>query len=124
MNTILVTALLLNISSNKILIQKYQSVPEMDYQMVLTVPTPDKRVFLDCQSFINAIYYQSSVNGEWKDDWSMMVSGSQCEEVSQYAIESLDAGKLFCLNVDLKKREVDMSSNIEECNDLSFKSIL
>ena len=104
MNTILVTALLLNISSNKILIQKYQSVPEMDYQMVLTVPTPDKRVFLDCQSFINAIYYQSSVNGEWKDDLSMMVSGSQCEEVSEYAIESLDAGNLFCLNIDLKKR--------------------
>ena len=124
MNTILVTALLLNISSNKILIQKYQSVPEMDYQMVLTVPTPDKRVFLDCQSFINAIYYQSSVSGEWKDDWSLMISGSQCEDVSQYAIESLDAGKPFCFNVDVKERKVDMSSNIEECKDLSFKSIL
>ena len=124
MNTLILATILLNFSSKKMLIQNYQQVPEMDYQMILTIPTPDKRVFLDCQSFINAIYYQSSVNGEWKNDWSLIISGSQCEEVSQYAIESQDAGKSFCFNVDVKERQVEMSSNIEECNDLNFKSIL
>ena len=68
MNTLIVTALLFNLSSYKMLIQDYQSVPELDYQTVLTVSNLNKRVLIDCQSFINAIYYQSSVNGEWKDD--------------------------------------------------------
>ena len=115
MNTLILTTLLLNLSPSKMLIQNYQPVPEMDYQIVLTVADPAKRVLVDCQSFINAIYYQSLVEDVWQNDWSLMLDGSQCEEVIEYAIMSLDAGNPFCFSVDRKERLVDVSSNVEKC---------
>lgn len=115
MNVLMITSLLINFAPIKMVVRNYQAVPEMDYQMILVLPTPDKRVFLDCQSFINAIYYQSVVNGEWSNDWSLIISGGSCDDISGYAKQSLDAGNPFCLSVDPKVRVVDISSNIDEC---------
>lgn len=116
MKAVMMATILLNYSPNKMLIQNYRPVPEMDYQMLLSLPTPNKRMLLDCQSFFNAIYHQTDVNSEWKEDWSLIIDGGECDEISRYAKESLDDGKPFCLSVDLKTRIVDMSSNIEECS--------
>lgn len=83
--------------------------------MELSVSNPQKRVLLDCQSFFNGVHYQSAVDGKWKDDWFMIMDGNDCEDVAQFAKSSLDANGPFCLNVDLEKHEVDVSSNLDEC---------
>lgn len=118
MNTLIVTALLFNLSSYKMLIQDYQSVPELDYQTVLTVSNLNKRVLIDCQSFINAIYYQSFVDEVWQNDWSLMINGNQCDDVTEYAKISIDDGNPFCFSVDTKKRLIDVTKNVDECSDV------
>ena len=117
MKIFMLATILSNSSPNLMLIQSYQSVPEMDYQMLLTLPTDDKRILLDCQSFINAIYYQSSIDGVWENDWSLMINGGQCEELSQYAKESIDAKIPFCMKVDLHERTMEMSADTSECSE-------
>lgn len=83
--------------------------------MELSVPSPQKRVLLDCQSFFNGVHYQSMANGKWKDEWSMIIDGNDCEDIASFARESLDAQQPFCLNVKLEEREIDVSSNLDEC---------
>lgn len=115
MKVLMMVALLLSFSSARLLINGYQAVPGMDYQMELSVPNPEKRVLLDCQSFFNGLHYQSAVNGKWKDDWHMVIDGSDCEDILQFAKSSIDAGNPFCLNVNLEERSIDISANIDDC---------
>ena len=110
MQTLMIASLILNLSTHKMMIQSYQAVPEMDYQTVLSLPNPETRVFLDCQSFFNTIHYQTVTNDEWNDNWSLIVGGGICEEVSQYTKDSIDAGSPFCLSVDLEERTVGVAS--------------
>lgn len=115
MKVLMMVALLLSLSDAKLLINGYKPVPGMDYQIELSVPNPEKRVLLDCQSFFNGVHYQSDVNGKWKDDWQMIIEGNDCEDISQFAKSNLEAGNSFCLNINLEDRAIDVSSNLDEC---------
>lgn len=115
MKVLVMIAFLLSLSDSKLLINNYKPVPGMDYQMELSVPNPEKRVLLDCQSFFNGIHLQSAVQGKWKDDWFLMIEGNDCEELSQFAKSNLDANRPFCLNVNLEERSVDVSANLDDC---------
>lgn len=121
MKVLMMIALMLSFSESKLLINGYQRVPGMDYQMELSVPNPAKRVLLDCQSFFNGVHYQSAVNGKWKDDWSMIIDGNDCEDVSMFAKNNLDAGNPFCLNVDPEEKSIEVSSNLDECPQQQLK---
>lgn len=115
MKVLMMISLLLSLSSNKILIHDYHPIPGMDFQMELSVSNPQKRVLLDCQSFFNGVHMQNAVNGKWKDEWFLIIQGNDCEDVSQFAKSSIDAGNPFCLNVDMENRSIDVSANIDDC---------
>lgn len=100
------------------IITGYKQLPMMDYQFELIVKEPaleNHRLLLDCQSFINGIYYMKYSEEEWKNIWFIMLSGSDCENAFYYTRTSLGEQGEFCLTVDVANEHLDFHTNPSEC---------
>lgn len=94
-----------------------KDIPQMDYQMefVVKYPKNSNRLVLDCQSFINGLYYMRFSEDEWKNLWFMMLSGNQCEDIAFFGRASIEEEKPFCMFVNLDAESVDLYSDLSEC---------
>lgn len=99
------------------IVEEYRGVPGMDYQMELVLRDQElnHRMLLDCQSFINGLHYMDQLNNKWKDEWFLMLSGNDCEDVSNFSQASFEKGEPYCLSVNLKDSELNFNSSLFDC---------
>ena len=99
------------------IVEEYKEVPGMDYQMELVLRDQElnHRMLLDCQSFINGLHYMDRLDSRWHDEWFLMLSGNDCEDVSVFSQSSFEKGEPYCLSVNLQDKEVNFNSSLLDC---------
>lgn len=98
-------------------IEGYNEVPHMDYQLELkpTNGLPNNRLLLDCQSFINGFHSMNYVENTWRDIWFIMLSGNDCEQISIFSRQTIDESGPFCLFINPEEQTIDVSAHLPDC---------
>lgn len=99
------------------IIQGYNDIPQMDYQMEWVVQNPeaDHKLLLDCQSFVNGLHYMRNVENRWIDRWFVMLSGNDCENAAFFSKDALEKSGPFCLFVNVSDEKLDFYSDLSDC---------
>ena len=100
-----------------LLVTKYNLVPGMDYQIELVIENQEKKILLDCQSFVSGLHSKILVGEKWSDEWFILLGGNSCELLMENSIKSIEDNQPFCLKVNLEEKVVTFVSDPASCQE-------